>query len=418
MRLATIALPTALIRSAHSSATASWTQPGANGTVWTNVSSVAQTSLSSLGAQVGLSTTGPGFSSARSSSTSKFSSNDLHFSSSSNYSDAGLVNGGAKSRPPSVAASTDRGHSSKPLLALSSSDVTEHFDASRDRSTLLTSSAEPANSTLSICTIGCNQRSSTLGIWHNNVTITTPPQSLSTPSFPSNFSAIEFSIYSSVYLSGFTVYAPDSLSYAACYSDYILWTISSELALFEYLTDTSSLVYFTESLTYSSAFPTYPTSGLSPYTLCDGTPRVDQRPITTTTLWSFTLTIPGPDPHLFSPPPPPNCTIDPYGCLWLIRNTNINNETMGWLFEMEICDWYLDSLPADDTCVIQGGPISMLYWPVTTVDGDLCKGNGSTVPGTRSGDGPNTVVTLGTVSATGELRSRPATVLTCAIDTD
>ena len=37
----------------------------------------------------------------------------------------------------------------------------------------------------------------------------------------------------------------------------------------------------------------------------------------------------------------------------------------------------------------------MLYWPVTTVNGDLCEGNGSTVAPTPTGNGPNTFVTMG-----------------------
>ena len=38
----------------------------------------------------------------------------------------------------------------------------------------------------------------------------------------------------------------------------------------------------------------------------------------------------------------------------------------------------------------------MLYWPVTTSDGDLCNNTGVTIPGTPTGLGPNTFVTLGT----------------------
>ncbi|KAL4893650.1 hypothetical protein BDV59DRAFT_176884 [Aspergillus ambiguus] len=38
---------------------------------------------------------------------------------------------------------------------------------------------------------------------------------------------------------------------------------------------------------------------------------------------------------------------------------------------------------------------TMFYWPVTTVNGDLCLQNGSTIPATPTGDGPNTAVVDG-----------------------
>lgn len=54
-----------------------------------------------------------------------------------------------------------------------------------------------------------------------------------------------------------------------------------------------------------------------------------------------------------------------------------------------------------EPCLLGGGPVRLIYFPVTTTDGDLCLGNGSTVMPTPTGSGPNTVSTLGTVFTSG-----------------
>jgi len=52
---------------------------------------------------------------------------------------------------------------------------------------------------------------------------------------------------------------------------------------------------------------------------------------------------------------------------------------------------------SEELTPVPSGPIRMLYWPVQTVDGDLCKGNGSTMMPAPTGSGPNTFVTMGTI---------------------
>ncbi|KAK3073685.1 hypothetical protein LTR53_004499 [Teratosphaeriaceae sp. CCFEE 6253] len=53
----------------------------------------------------------------------------------------------------------------------------------------------------------------------------------------------------------------------------------------------------------------------------------------------------------------------------------------------------------DACCALWVKGVRLYYWPVTTTDGDLCKGNGSTVPATSTGGGPNTYH-LGTTTLT------------------
>ncbi|KAE8396327.1 hypothetical protein BDV23DRAFT_143853 [Aspergillus alliaceus] len=51
--------------------------------------------------------------------------------------------------------------------------------------------------------------------------------------------------------------------------------------------------------------------------------------------------------------------------------------------------------PEDDPCTdchFLPGTATMYYWPVTTANGDLCAQNGTTIPATATGDGPNTAI--------------------------
>ncbi|OGM46636.1 hypothetical protein ABOM_004708 [Aspergillus bombycis] len=43
-------------------------------------------------------------------------------------------------------------------------------------------------------------------------------------------------------------------------------------------------------------------------------------------------------------------------------------------------------------CHFIPGTATMFYWPVTTANGDLCAQNGTTIPATPTGDGPNTAI--------------------------
>ncbi|KAF7617111.1 hypothetical protein F9C07_6714 [Aspergillus flavus] len=43
-------------------------------------------------------------------------------------------------------------------------------------------------------------------------------------------------------------------------------------------------------------------------------------------------------------------------------------------------------------CHFIPGTATMFYWPVTTANGDLCAQNGTTIPATQTGDGPNTAI--------------------------
>jgi hypothetical protein len=52
--------------------------------------------------------------------------------------------------------------------------------------------------------------------------------------------------------------------------------------------------------------------------------------------------------------------------------------------------------PCAGQCGMTAGNARLLYWPVTTTNGDFCAQNGTTVTATPTGDGPNTVVFEGT----------------------
>ncbi|KAE8381693.1 hypothetical protein BDV26DRAFT_254866 [Aspergillus bertholletiae] len=52
---------------------------------------------------------------------------------------------------------------------------------------------------------------------------------------------------------------------------------------------------------------------------------------------------------------------------------------------------YPEENPCSD-CHFIPGTATMFYWPVTTANGDLCAQNGTTIPATPTGNGPNTAI--------------------------
>ncbi|KAE8154104.1 hypothetical protein BDV25DRAFT_126782 [Aspergillus avenaceus] len=102
----------------------------------------------------------------------------------------------------------------------------------------------------------------------------------------------------------------------------------------------------------------------------------------------------------------PTCTLDLEGCkpIWETYSSRsseyeasitspIPGDTNSPLRPLN-CPYTTDYPEADPcaNCHFLPGTATMFYWPVTTANGDLCAQNGSTIPATPTGDGPNTAI--------------------------
>ena len=141
----------------------------------------------------------------------------------------------------------------------------------------------------------------------------------------------------------------------------------------------------------------YP-ANVSTYKLCDGTPRVNVRPITkhwsgnSTAYMTFTKPL---TPQYRSQP----CTPDPEVCRIWYYDSNIQIKDDHELVRQ--C-----GMPAHEgaPCLIGGGPVQLVYFPVSTIQGNLCGHNGSTfsIQPTQIGS-PATVTTLGHAFTSGSV---------------
>lgn len=137
----------------------------------------------------------------------------------------------------------------------------------------------------------------------------------------------------------------------------------------------------------------YP-SDPSTYKLCDGSARVDASPLTITSSYNWTSTfstVVTQGLPTFTPAP---CSMSPTDCMYLYYNTSLSADDVVLL---GAC-----GSPAHlyQPCLIGGGPVRLAYFPVTTTNGDLCLGNGSTI---TSMDGPSTIDALGTTLTSGSV---------------
>lgn len=134
-------------------------------------------------------------------------------------------------------------------------------------------------------------------------------------------------------------------------------------------------------------------------TLCDGHPRV---PDTSDPTLTVVITTTGPfescsSAHVTGNPGAtytgrePNCTIAESDCEQLY-STYV--ATGAGLIKPQ-CSTKLGFYPGCEQCTIYANGVQLIYWPVTTVSGDVCLGNGSTMTATPTGSGPNTLVTSG-----------------------
>ena len=134
---------------------------------------------------------------------------------------------------------------------------------------------------------------------------------------------------------------------------------------------------------YHSSTTIYP-SRVSTYKLCDGTPRANVRPNTihwsgnSTTYFTYMSTV---TPTYGSQP----CKPDPNMCRLWYYDSDIKLED-----DIELLAQCGFPAHLGAPCLIGGGPVRLVYFPVTTVSGNLCSQNGSTI---RTHTGTESVVT-------------------------
>lgn len=218
-------------------------------------------------------------------------------------------------------------------------------------------------------------------------------------------------------------YRPDrSISWSSsmpsvqkCWSDIVTWRRSSvDWWRDNYVGRTVSgpvvsstwLQYWNSTMKVTS----YPSS-VSAYTLCDGSPRVDVSPVTKTTVstlstytesstrianWSSVW------PEWDEPQP---CDATPDMCRLWYYHSNIQE-----VAEDELLQQCGRPTNSNESCVIKGGPIELIYWPVLP-RADLCDNNATRVLGPTAfasntsavGEAPATITTLGHTFTSGNV---------------
>ncbi|GAB7356740.1 hypothetical protein MBLNU459_g7645t2 [Dothideomycetes sp. NU459] len=149
--------------------------------------------------------------------------------------------------------------------------------------------------------------------------------------------------------------------------------------------------------TYLSSSWSYP-HVTDVYTLCDGVPRANATPVTefwnsTRVFDSTVATVTTVANYTVSPP---TCSINPYLCVELANSSLSTGEPVcdlppGYQFIFTGDELGLTVDQEYDFCEFVGGPVQLLYWPVSTAGG-LCGHNGTTL----TTKGPSTVVYSGT----------------------
>ena len=201
-------------------------------------------------------------------------------------------------------------------------------------------------------------------------------------------------------------------SAAHCWSALSSWYLESVSWYNGMVANTSyPLTNASRSTTYpwTSTISSYPTTNVSTYKLCDGSPRADISPLTQyhsgiSTYW---------DTHLhaalstsFRPQP---CTPSPADCrLWYYYSTLFDPSANASVWDSSTNFTRTDNdedhaqddglltycgFPAHfgGSCIIGGGPVQLFYFPVDTVGDDVCHDNASTITNTKT----DVVSTLG-----------------------
>ncbi|KXT06844.1 hypothetical protein AC578_7185 [Pseudocercospora eumusae] len=187
-----------------------------------------------------------------------------------------------------------------------------------------------------------------------------------------------------------------------CWSQIMTWTTSYYSWYSATVANRAWPVTYTTTTQVASSNDTvtiYPTNA-SAYTLCDGSARVDVDPITTTTPW---LTTYGTYTHTglalpsFAPQPCDPSQLDCY--VWYHNSSAYELNEDAFLNQCGL------PVHGRQPCAFAlMDAVELIYFPVQTVDGNLCAGNGSTIEATPTVSGqPNTVSTLGRVFTSGKV---------------
>lgn len=178
-----------------------------------------------------------------------------------------------------------------------------------------------------------------------------------------------------------------------CWSEIATWRNSSASFWNAKIADRTWAItssWSSTSLNWTRTSTIYPSS-VSTYSLCDGTPRVDVRPATTTitgasTLWdSMTETL---TPTFAAQP----CSLRPKDCRILFQDTNIKSIDDRELLRQCGNPAHVDG---DAECLLGGGPVEIIYFPVTRDDQKICQSDNSTMSAAPLIPGLSEISTLG-----------------------
>lgn len=157
-----------------------------------------------------------------------------------------------------------------------------------------------------------------------------------------------------------------------------------------YASFSSSVTTITETPTTVAVTPTD-----QPYFLCDGIPRYNiSKPYTTYNVsTSAARTV-----YPRNPIPAPICDIQPNDCnaVESYYNSILRTANGSYTYHAICTPIVTQTTVFCGDCTFVPTHVQLLYWPVTTTNGDLCLGNGSTITQTPTGIGPNTAVVNGT----------------------
>ncbi|KAM3420533.1 hypothetical protein BST61_g3798 [Cercospora zeina] len=150
---------------------------------------------------------------------------------------------------------------------------------------------------------------------------------------------------------------------------------------------------YSSTTTFTHITTTYYPSNRSTYKLCDGSPRVNERPKTshysepTTLFGSFTETL----MPTFTPQP---CSLNPIDCRIIYQDTNVEETDDRELLRQCGNPAHLGESPQ---CLLGGGPVELIYTPVEMKDnGSFCASNGtSPVTDRPLLPGPSAITTMG-----------------------
>lgn len=158
-------------------------------------------------------------------------------------------------------------------------------------------------------------------------------------------------------LANYTIVGNTEVQYLSCMTSLVSYMSASYAWAEGQISKGSYTLTTSTSWASGTNFTTIYPSSASTYKLCDGSPRADVKPMTTSSVWSssFLISTTQALPATFLPAP---CTLGAAGCAWLYTNTTIWNNTMEWGDYLDpVCGLQPDEGTA---CVFMGGPIRML----------------------------------------------------------